>query len=157
MDEEMLAFFQRALEAADEVYMEMIAKYAAEELQDALAAGGELYEQIMAGAIAGAEAWYAMYSPTVYQRGYTMSNPGNIQISSSISVSGTSLSASCTTTNISPHANYAEGFWMYKRGKPFWRPGGDLMQSVPSSLSFTVDVPQDVADSCFDQALQSVL
>lgn len=157
MDADSREILYQLVETVLQNYDILVAQYVAEKLAKALMNGGELYERIMAGAIAGAQDWYDMYSPEVYKRGYTMTKRANINISANISVSGTDISASGSVTNTSPHAVYAEGFWFYKRGKRYWRPGGDLMASVPKDLDFEVEIPSDVADELFDKALSAAL
>ena len=156
-DSGLVAAVQQILDAASAVYDQMLSAYAADYLAAALQPGGEIYEQLMSGAIAGALAWYGMYTPLVYQRGMTMSDPGNISISGSVQASGSSISGSAHVANMSPHAGYSYGFWMYRRGKPFFRPGGDLMQAVPSSVSINISIPQSVANTMFASAVKAVL
>ena len=157
MDEGFFDFVSQVFAAAVNIYNELIAQVVADQLLVALGEGGDIYEQLMSAAIASAEIWYGMYSPTVYKRGYTMSQRGNISISADISVSGTGVSVRCTTANVSPHAGFSFGFWMYKRGKAFWRPGGDLMALVPSSVNYSVNISQAEADQCFAAALGAVI
>ena len=157
MEDEFEAYLSRLFEAATELYDVMIAGYVAEQASEALGEGGALYVELQAAAVAGAMAWYGMYEPEVYQRGYTMADPGNIVVESSISVSGTTVTGSYTVINKSPHVGYSEGFYCYKRGQLFWRPGGDIMQAVPSTLSYHIDIPQDVADNYFANALSAVM
>ena len=157
LENELQEFMDQVFEAASEIYNAMILRYVVSEADQALSPGGELYETLLAGAIAGAAEWYGMYSPEVYQREYSMTAPNNIVISHSISVNGAQVTGTFSVANISPHAGFAEGFWFYKRGKPFYRPGGDLMADVPSSLSYTVNIPQEIADAYFEQALRAVL
>lgn len=155
--EDFEAYITELFDAAKELYKVMIAQYVAEQLDIALSPGGDLYEQLMIGAVSGAAAWYGMYSPEVYQRAYSMTNPANIKIDHSITVNGASVTGQYSVSNQSPKAGYAEGFWFYKRGKRFWRPGGDLMQDVPDTLDYTVTIPQDIADSYFGSALAAVM
>lgn len=157
MEDDFREYMEAVFAAASDMYQTLIAQYIADQLDEALSSGGSLYEVIMAGAIAGAMAWYGMYSPEVYQREYSMASESNIQISHSVQVSGPSVTGSYSVQNTSPHAGYSEGFWFYKRGRPFFRPGGDLMANVPTQLTFAVDVPQNIADSCFEQALSAVM
>lgn len=148
---------ERIMSAAGAVYNQMLAAYAAEQVSAALQPGGAIYEKLMSGAIAGALAWYGMYTPLVYQRGMTMSDPGNIVISGNAKATGSVISGTAHVANVSPHAGFSYGFDFYRRGELFHRPGGDLMQSVPKSVQFDVDVPQDVANTMFLSALKAVL
>ena len=58
---------------------------------------------------------------------------------------------------MSPNAKYAEGFWFYKRGQLYYRPGADLMQYIPENLDYDVAITQDVADDLVGAALAAVL
>lgn len=140
--------------AAEPVFLEMIGPIAAELFARELEPGGQAYEQVMQGAIAGAKMWYGMYRPVKYQRGYTLSDRGNIAIThSDVTVAGTSLSATMDVENNSPHIGYTAGFEM-RNGK--FRPGGDVLSMVPSSVKVKIDVPAGVVTQCAIQAMQAV-
>lgn len=126
----------------------------ADKFETALSDGGELYEQIMIGAIASANTWYGLYKPKIYHRGYTLSQRGNIKIiHSEIQVSGTQLHSTVSVANVAPHAVYERGFEMVNHE---WRPGGDLTGSVPSEVSMTWEPPADVVSDIVQQAAQAV-
>ena len=156
-DSEVTAAVQKILDAAYAVYSQMADSYAADAVAKALAPGGEIYEQLLGGAISGAMTWYGMYNPVMYQRGMTMTNPANIAISGSAQASGGTITGTFSVANVSPHAGYSEGFWMIRRGRPFFRPAGDLMQDVPGSVNINVEIPQADVDTMFAQALKAVL
>ena len=80
MEDDFREYMEAVFAAASDMYQTLIAQYIADQLDEALSSGGSLYEVIMAGAIAGAMAWYGMYSPEVYQREYSMASESNIQI-----------------------------------------------------------------------------
>lgn len=156
-DDNTVAMVEQIISNATAVYDQMVAAYAAAKISAALEPGGEIYEKLMSGAISGALAWYGMYTPLVYRRGMTMSNPGNIAISGGATSSGNTISGWFSVANVSPHAVYSFGFPMRRYGKPFFRPGGDLMQDVPGSVNLDIDIPQTDVDTMFGAALEAVL
>lgn len=153
-EEELEKYMAEIFEAARAVYMEMVEQYLQQTTVESLSKGGDLYMELQGLAIAGAAAWYGMYSPEVYQRSYSMTDPANILIESYVGADG---SIGYSVTNVSPNAKYAEGFWFYKRGQPFFRPGGDLMKFIPEELEHEVVLTQEVANDLFGAALAAVL
>ena len=125
---------------------------AMDNFMEAMSPGGTLYEQIMAGAIAGGKLWYGMYKPKRYKRLGTLTDRGNIMINvGEPEIDGTNIVASVSVQNISPHAMYAEGFMMVN-GE--YRRGGDLMGMVPSSVTTHWDAPRDVLEKIVAQAAE---
>lgn len=149
-------YAQGVLDQVASVYDELEAKYIAEHLNESLSAGGELYNQMVDYAIASAEQWYALYTPMHYKRRHSLTNPANIGVSSSLNVSGSSVSGSVKLTNYSDQAQYAiSGFWIYTRGGRIWRPGG-LEDGIPEEIPVDVDT-SDVSKMLTEQAWGAVL
>lgn len=123
---------EAVIESFKQVAIELGMQRAAAALVEAMSPGGKGYEQIMRGAIAGANNWYGMYSPKVYKRGYSLTDRGNIDISiSGPTISGTTIEMSYDVRNISPHIGWTAGFMM-RNGET--RPGGDVLAMVPNHI-----------------------
>ncbi len=154
-DAGIVAIAEQLLAKVEPIFNQMVMQWASAKFAEMLAPGGEVYMAIQGAAIAGAEAWYGMYSPKKYVRGMTLSMASNNPVSSGdVSASGGTLHATCHVQNTSPHAGYSYGFRM--RGGAF-RPGGDLMAMVPSTMSVTIDVPDSVVQDFAARAIQAVL
>lgn len=146
--------WEEALGVFQDTIVQIGMNMAKDNFMEAMSPGGKLYEQIMAGAIAGGHLWYGMYKPKRYKRLGTLSDRGNIMIDvSEPEIEGTNIVASVNVQNISPHAGYAEGFMMVN-GE--YRRGGDLMGMVPSVVTTRWDAPRDVLEKIVAQAAEIV-
>lgn len=158
--EAFLAFATSVLSTARQLFLQAIQEYLTQWLDEAFAPGGKFYERVMAGAIASAVAWYGLFTPLKYQRGYTLSARGNILINYSSAAAGEGgyeALATWSVQNISPHAQFSGGWDFMRGGKLVHRPGGDLMASVPDDLTENVEIPTDLASELFDSALSAAL
>lgn len=156
-DAQLEAILVQIFEAANVVYEQMVGEYVAAQIEKEMSPGGEAYERIMNGAISGAIAWYGMYSPRVYQREYSMSSRGNIKIQCNVSANDGKVQGTFSVENVSPHAVYSYGFYFHSSEGLQYRPGGDLMANVPSEVTISVVIPQDVVDSMYRQAMSIVM
>lgn len=138
-----------AVEAIKQAAMDLIMPYAADLFDAELSEGGILYAQVYQGALLGAEAWYGMYTPTVYHRGMTLTN-GMVVDHDGVQIEGHTLTSTLVVSNTSPHIGWTSGFAMWN-GK--FRPGGDIYKFVPPNVSCSIDVPKSICDQCLQTAL----
>ena len=151
MDQSALtAYLDRVFVNAEAIMKQLAIPYIISEAQKLFTKGGEIYQQILGDSLAQAGAWYGMYRPVVYQRGYTFLEEGNIAISAGdITSDGETWSAAWHVSNQSPHAGFSEGFIMPNRQ---WRPGGFIV-STRGSYEATVEVPPDIVASLWKTAV----
>lgn len=116
----------RIFEMAESIYRELKIPVIEREVNAICAPGGKLYSRIVNASVGVAMAWYGMYKPKVYERGWTLTDPANhvVTIKDVKSDGGTSWSASGNVANTSPHAGFADGFLMPNRE---FRPGGPVV------------------------------
>lgn len=151
MDQSALtAYLERVFANAEVIMRQLAIPYIIAEVQKLFMKGGEIYQQILGDSLAQAGAWYGMYTPVVYRRGYTFLDEGNIAISAGdISSDGDTWSAAWHVSNQSPHAGFSEGFIMPNRQ---WRPGGFIV-STKGYYEATVEAPPDIVASLWGTAV----
>ena len=144
------------LESADSIYRQLIIPYVRQAIMELCQPGGEIYTRIESTMIDSANEWYGMYTPTYYRRGYTISDPGYMDVEiSNLDVSDTGGSVELKPKNNSPHFHWTRGFPM-RNG--LYRPGMDVLADADAlTFDMVIHLPQQVLDSCMVQALSTAI
>lgn len=151
MDEKALQEAWERLQSVAEGYVrQMVIPYIKEEIAKLCSPSGEIGQQVISDSVAIAADWYGMYKPTVYRRGWTLTNEKNIKVGAGeVETDGYTASATIHVANVSPHAGYSAGFAM-RNGK--FRPAGDVV-ARGRRYSAHIDVPADVLSSIWMAAI----
>lgn len=148
--EAMVAFWNNLQATAEEFARQMMIPYIKGEITKQCSRTGIIGQQVIGDSVAAALEWYGMYTPKVYRRGMTLSNPDNISVGAgNIETDGHTGSAELLATNMSPHAGYSFGFPM-RNG--LFRPAGDVI-AIGRHYSGHIDIPDDVLGPIWEQAM----